>query len=75
MLFGDTPEEGFVRGRSFLHPALGGGFHGSDGFAIDNSAAAVTANRARAIICGQVSTGVTLNAGSKRLTNTFAAAG
>jgi predicted Zn-dependent protease len=43
MLFGDTPEEGFVRGRSFLHPVLGIGFTVPEGFVIDNSAAAVTA--------------------------------
>ena len=31
MLFGDDPLEGFVRGRSFLHKALGIGFHGAHG--------------------------------------------
>lgn len=61
MLFGDTPEEGFVRGRSFLHPALGVAFTVPDGFAIDNSAAAVTATGP-----GDIAVrfdGVTLNAG------------
>lgn len=43
MLFGDTPQEGYVRGRTFLHPQLGVGFSVPDGFVIDNSAAAVTA--------------------------------
>lgn len=43
MLFGDTPEEGYVRGRTFLHPGLGIAFSVPEGFAIDNSAAAVTA--------------------------------
>ncbi len=43
MLFGDTPEEGYVRGHTFLHPRLGITFSVPDGFVIDNSAAAVTA--------------------------------
>jgi predicted Zn-dependent protease len=43
MLFGDTPDEGYIRGRVFLHPKLGVTFAVPDGFVIDNSAAAVTA--------------------------------
>ena len=43
MLFGDTPEEGYVRGLSFQHPGLGVAFSVPQGFVIDNSAAAVTA--------------------------------
>lgn len=43
MLFGDTPDEGFVRGHTFLHPKLGISFSVPQGFIIDNSAAAVTA--------------------------------
>ena len=43
LLFGDTPEEGFVRGNTFLHPRLGVTFSVPPGFVIDNSAAAVTA--------------------------------
>ncbi|TWG97963.1 putative Zn-dependent protease [Mesorhizobium sp. J18] len=43
LVFGDTPEEGYVRGRSFLHPRLGIAFSVPEGFVIDNSAAAVTA--------------------------------
>ncbi len=43
MLFGDTPDEGYVRGRSFVHPRLGISFAVPDGFVIDNTAAAVTA--------------------------------
>jgi predicted Zn-dependent protease len=43
LLFGDTPEEGYVRGRTFLHPGLGISFAVPEGFVIDNSAAAVTA--------------------------------
>lgn len=43
MLFGDTPSEGYVRGRTFLHPGLGVAFSVPAGFVIDNSADAVTA--------------------------------
>ena len=43
MLFGDTPQEGYVRGRTFLHPQLGISFSVPENFVIDNTAAAVTA--------------------------------
>ncbi len=43
LLFGDTAEEGYVRGNTFLHPRLGVSFSVPEGFVIDNSAAAVTA--------------------------------
>ncbi|MGF7006399.1 M48 family metalloprotease [Aminobacter sp. BE322] len=43
LLFGDTPEEGYVRGTNFLHPKLGISFAVPQGFIIDNTAAAVTA--------------------------------
>jgi predicted Zn-dependent protease len=43
LLYGDTPEEGYVRGNTFLHPLLGVSFSVPPGFIIDNSAAAVTA--------------------------------
>ncbi|MGP2494094.1 M48 family metalloprotease [Mesorhizobium sp. PUT5] len=43
ILYGDTPEEGYVRGNTFLHPKLGVSFSVPDGFIIDNSSAAVTA--------------------------------
>lgn len=43
LLYGDTPEEGYVRGNTFLHPKLGISFSVPTGFIIDNSAAAVTA--------------------------------
>ena len=43
LLYGDTPEEGYVRGRTFVHPLLGVSFTVPDGFVIDNSAAAVMA--------------------------------
>lgn len=44
LLFGDTPEEGYVRGTTFLHPKLGVSFTVPTGFIIDNSAEAVTAS-------------------------------
>ncbi len=44
LLFGDTPEEGYVRGNTFMHPQLGVSFSAPQGFIIDNTAAAVTAN-------------------------------
>lgn len=44
LLFGDTPEEGYVRGHTFLHPGLGVSFSVPQDFVIDNSSAAVTAN-------------------------------
>ncbi|MFC3207079.1 M48 family metalloprotease [Aquamicrobium soli] len=43
LLYGDTPDEGYVRGNTFQHPKLGISFSVPDGFMIDNSAAAVTA--------------------------------
>lgn len=44
ILFGDTPEEGFVRGHTFMHPKLGVSFSVPEGFIIDNTTNAVTAN-------------------------------
>lgn len=43
LLYGDTPEEGYVRGNTFLHPRLGVSFTVPSDFTIDNTAAAVTA--------------------------------
>jgi predicted Zn-dependent protease len=43
MLFGDSPEEGYVRGHDFLHPRLGIAFSVPQGFVINNSASEVTA--------------------------------
>jgi len=43
LLYGDTPEEGYVRGNTFMHPKLGVSFSVPPDFIIDNSAAAVTA--------------------------------
>ena len=38
---GEDPNEGFVRGRRFLHPKLGFTFTAPDGFSLDNTAQAV----------------------------------
>ncbi|WP_367718743.1 M48 family metalloprotease [Nitratireductor sp. GISD-1A_MAKvit] len=43
MIYGDSPDEGYVRGRDFLHPGLGVAFRVPEGFIIDNSTKAVTA--------------------------------
>lgn len=43
LLFGDRPDEGFVRERTFLHPMLGIRFEVPPGFQIDNTAQAVLA--------------------------------
>lgn len=43
LVFGDTPENGYVRGRNFLHPEKRIQFAAPEGFSIENSAAAVTA--------------------------------
>jgi predicted Zn-dependent protease len=45
MVFGEDPNEGFVRGRKFLHPKLGFTFTAPDGFALDNTAQAVVGVR------------------------------
>jgi predicted Zn-dependent protease len=41
--FGDDPKEGFVRGRTFLHPNLGFAFTAPEGFALENTPQAVLA--------------------------------
>lgn len=43
ILYGDTPEEGYVRGHTFTHPILGVSFEAPVGFEIDNTADAVMA--------------------------------
>lgn len=43
MVFGDKPDQGYVRGREFLHPTLGIAFSVPEGFMIDNSAGEVVA--------------------------------
>lgn len=41
LLYGDDPSEGYIRGRSFVHPKLGFTFTAPDNFTLDNSAQAV----------------------------------
>ncbi len=43
MAWGDGPAQGFVRGRSFLHPDLGFAFTAPAGYALDNRPDAVVA--------------------------------
>lgn len=43
MLYGDSPQEGYVRGHTFLHGGLGIRFDVPDGFQIDNKVEAVMA--------------------------------
>jgi predicted Zn-dependent protease len=43
LLYGDSADEGFVRGTKFAHPGLGIAFDVPQGFSIDNTAAAVLA--------------------------------
>lgn len=46
LVFGDDPSEGFVRGRSFLHKALGIQFSVPQGFVLENTSKAVLATNA-----------------------------
>lgn len=41
MIYGEDSGEGYVRGRSFLHPRLGIAFTAPDGFILENTAQAV----------------------------------
>lgn len=43
MVYGDSPEEGFIRDHAFLHPVLRIGFEVPQGWVIQNSSAAVLA--------------------------------
>jgi predicted Zn-dependent protease len=43
LLYGDSADEGYVRGTKFSHPGLGIAFDVPPGFSIDNTAAAVLA--------------------------------
>ena len=43
MIYGDSPAQGFVRGRSFLHPSIGFGFDAPAGFRLVNQPAQVIA--------------------------------
>lgn len=41
LLYGDTPDEGYVRGQTFAHAGLGIAFDAPEGFRIDNQTKAV----------------------------------
>jgi len=41
LVYGEDPNEGYVRGRHFLHPKLGFTFIAPPGFALDNTAQAI----------------------------------
>ena len=41
VVYGDSPEQGFVRGNAFLHPELGFAFEAPPGFRLTNTPAAV----------------------------------
>lgn len=45
MKYGDDTDEGFVRGRQFVHPKLGFTFTAPDGFILDNTAQAVLGSK------------------------------
>ena len=45
MLYGDAPEQGYVRGRNFMHPDLHLAFRMPDGYQIMNMPYAVTGSR------------------------------
>lgn len=46
MLYGDQPEQGYIRGLQFLHPVLRFGFEVPPGFHMINATSAVAAQRA-----------------------------
>lgn len=43
--YGDDTDEGFVRGRQFMHPKLGFTFNAPEGFILDNTAEAVLGSK------------------------------
>jgi predicted Zn-dependent protease len=45
MKYGDDTDEGFVRGRQFVHPKLGFTFMAPEGFSLDNTAQAVLGSK------------------------------
>ena len=47
LVFGDSPAQGFVRGRTFVHPQLGFRFEAPAGFTLRNSPQAVTGTDGR----------------------------
>lgn len=65
IVWGDSAEQGFVRGRTFAHPVLGFTYNAPAGFTITNSAAAVVAEGpggARFILDGGQDSGGSLTA-------------
>lgn len=50
MLFGDDPEQGMMKGRSFLHPSLRFGFDIPDGFRMSNSPSRVVASHPKGAV-------------------------
>jgi predicted Zn-dependent protease len=50
LLYGDDPEQGFVRGRQFAHPELGFTFAAPAGFRLTNDAKAVLAHGQRGAV-------------------------
>jgi predicted Zn-dependent protease len=59
--YGDNPTDGVVRGRRFLHPALGIAFEVPDGFSIENTRNAVlgtTGEGSRRLLFDQVESNV-----------------
>lgn len=44
-IYGDSPDQGFVRGRTFIHPKLDFRFDVPEGFRLQNTASAVVATR------------------------------
>jgi predicted Zn-dependent protease len=45
MKYGDDTDEGFIRGRQFVHPKLGFTFMAPEGFVLDNTAQAVLGSK------------------------------
>jgi predicted Zn-dependent protease len=46
ILYGDSPDQGFVRGRKFSHPVMKFEFEAPEGFTLQNTSGALTGNRA-----------------------------
>lgn len=60
MVFGDQPDQGFIRGRSFSHPGMRFTFTAPEGFVLSNSPASVVATHrsgARIVLSGDASWG------------------
>lgn len=46
LIYGDSPDQGFIRGQSFLHPGMGFGFDVPAGFTLHNQPSQVVATSA-----------------------------